>query len=285
MMRWFGIGVVMLWLAAMSVLFYLDVWPHWIAGDPPVQMPDAKAGESLQHFQNAILGPRGRIGTSWVHFYTRRKSTLVHTQTVLYGLPLLPPILVDSELTYPEDGKLDTIKIIITGAPIRLEFNGENYGMDFSCELITGPGPDDRYGFKLDADAAATMSDALRPFTLLRGLHVGKTWRMRLINPLPALRGGRAKFESHLVRVTALEPIDHQGEKIECFRIESPHLKAWADVSGRVLVQQVDLPVFGRMILRQEPYDDEARLEAIEQHRGFGRTSRRTATTTRMSTE
>jgi len=82
-----------------------------------------------------------------------------------------------------------------------------------------------------------------------------------------------------------LDPIDHQGQKIECFRIESPHLKAWADVSGRVLVQQVDLPVFGRMILRQEPYDDEARLEAIEQHRGFGRTNHRTATTTRTSTE
>ncbi len=263
MARWFGVGVVVLWLFAMSGLFYRDIWPHWIAGEPPDQMPEIGAAESLSRFQSGIFTRRGRVGTSWIHFYHRSDSCLVHTETLLEGLPLLEPFLVDSELTYTEDGKLDTVKIKMIGTPVRLEFNGENYGMDFSCELITGPGPDDRHGFKLDAAAAATMSDALRPFTLLKGLYVGKTWRVRLINPLPALRGGRAEFEAHLVRVTARETIEHHGQQIECFRVEARNVRAWADDGGHVLVQEVDLPIFGTLTIRQEPYDAIARADAL----------------------
>ncbi len=268
MARWFGVVVVAFWLAAMSALFYRDIWPHWAAGDPPQQMPDPNAEGENRQFQSGIHSKRGRVGTSWVRFYDREDTMLIHSQTVLDGLPLLPPLLVDSELTYARDGKLDTLKIQITGAPLRLEFNGENYGMDFSCELITGPGPNDRLGFKLDATAAATMSEALRPFTLLKGLFVGKTWRIRLINPLPVLRGEDAEFEAYLVRVTAREAIEHRGQTAECFRIESRGLRAWANDEGRVLLQEVRLPLFGVLSIRQEPYDDRARLAAVTRVRG-----------------
>ncbi|MBN1341440.1 MAG: hypothetical protein JXQ73_02105 [Phycisphaerae bacterium] len=267
MARWFSIVVVVLWLAAMGSLVYRDVWPHWAAGDPPAQMPEPNSAQSERRYQSGVFMPQGRVGTSWVRFYEREDSDLIHTQTDLYGLPLLPPFLVDSELTYTQDNRLDTLKLQIIGAPMRLEFNGENYGMDFSCELITGPGPTDRYGFKLDAATAATMSDSLRPFTLLKDLRVGKTWRLRLINPLPALRGGRAQFDSYLVRVTGRETIEHAGHSVDCFRIESSNLRAWADQTGRVIVQEVDLPIFGTLTIRQEPYDESLRMSSVSRRR------------------
>jgi len=263
MARWFGIGVVVFWLAAMTGLIYRDVWPHWAAGSPPAQMPDTLDKESPRRFQSGIFNSRGRVGGSWVLFDSAGGNILVHTQTVLDGLPLLPPILVDSKLTYTADERLDSIDLRIIGTPVRLEFRGEDYGMDFSCELITGPGPKDRYGFKLDSAAAATMNEALRPFTLLKDLHVGKTWRMRLLNPLPAIRGGRAELDAYLVRVTAKETIQHLGQAVACFRVESRDVRAWVAEDGRVLVQQVDLPIFGTLTIREEPYDEAARLAAL----------------------
>ena len=59
-------------------------------------------------------------------------------------------MMVDSKLSYTDAGRLDSIELRILGAPIRLEFRGEDYGMDFSCELIAGPRPEDKIGFKLD---------------------------------------------------------------------------------------------------------------------------------------
>lgn len=259
MTRWFSLGVVLLWLGTTAGLIYRDVWPHWVAGAPPVQMPPPGGDKVLRRFQSGIFSSRGRVGTSWVVFDSSGSNTLVHTLTALDGLPLLPPITVDSKLTYAETGKLDSIDMRILGAPIRLEFRGEDYGMDFSCELITGPGPQDRFGFKLDAAAAATVNEALRPFTLLKDLHVGKTWRMRLINPLPVIRGGDAELEAFLVRVTAKETIVHNGERVECFRIESRNVRAWAGPDGLVLVQEVDLPIFGTLTIRQESYDERMR--------------------------
>lgn len=263
MTRLFGMAVLVLWLIAMGSIFYCEIWPHWIAGDPPPQMPEPNSAEAARRFQNGIFGSRGRLGTSWIHFYSRGGSNLVHTQTSLEGLPHLPDVFVDSELTYEEDGKLDSIKLQIIGPDVRLEFTGENYGMDFSCSLRTGPGPNDRYGFKLDAAAAATMSDTLRPFTLLKDLYVGKTWRIRLINPLPALSGGRASFQSYLARVTDRQTIQHQGRSVPCYKIECRNLRAWANDDGQVLVQEVDLPIFGTLTIRQEPYDGDSRLTEI----------------------
>lgn len=283
MARWFGMGVVLFWSVMMTFLFVHDIWPHWVAGEPPVQLPPEQASKKECRYQSGIFSSMGRIGTSWVRFYDREGNPLVHTQTLLDGLPFkLPPLLVDSELTYTEDNTLDAIRIQVYGAPIRLELTGENYGMDFSCELITGPGPEDRLGFKLDADAAAMMSDAFRPFTLLKGLYVGKTWRIRLINPLPVLQGGKAEFESCLVRVTCRETIEHQGRPIECYRVESRNLRAWADDQGQVLVQEVDLPIFGTLTIRQEQYDDVKRLSTVSAHR-FSSTTQQSATKRRAA--
>jgi hypothetical protein len=265
MVRWLGAGIAVFWLVAMTGLIYRDVWPHWMAGKPPIQVPDIREKESSRRFQSGIFGSRGRVGTSWTLFDTAAENTMVHTQTALDGLPLLPPIVVDTRLTYTAGEHLDSIEVRILGIPMRLEFRGEDYGMDFSCELITGEGPKNRYGFKLDRAAAATMNEALRPFTLLRDLYVGKTWRMRLLNPLPAIRGGQAELEAYLVRVTSKETIDHQGQQVECFRVESRNVRAWVGPDGRVLVQEVDLPVFGTLTILEEPYDDQLRLKSLKE--------------------
>jgi hypothetical protein len=262
MARWFSVAAVVIWVTAMAALVYRDVLPHWIAGAPPAQMPNTTAEGPYLRYQSGIFTSSGRVGTSWVIFDTAGGNTLVHTLTALDGLPLMPPLLVDSKLTYTGTERLDSIDLKIHGAPIRLEFRGEDYGMDFSCELITGNGPQDKFGFKLDTAAAATMNEALRPFTLLKDLHVGKTWRMRLINPLPAIRGGKAELEAYLVRVTGKETIEHNGSRVECFRVESHNVRAWAAPDGQVLVQEVDLPIFGTISIRQETYDEPARQAA-----------------------
>jgi hypothetical protein len=49
--------------------------------------------------------------------------------------------------------------------------------------------------------------------------------------------------------------------------IETNNAKAWADVNGRVLVQEVDVPIFGQLTIRDEPYDRLSRQEARQRMR------------------
>ena len=61
------------------------------------------------------------------------------------------------------------------------------------------------------------------------------------------------------MRVTAREAIEHHGEDVECFRIETEQTVAWADDDGHIIRQEVTIPLLGRWTMIDEPYDDRAR--------------------------
>ncbi len=62
---------------------------------------------------------------------------------------------------------------------------------------------------------------------------------------------------SVLVRVTGTESIEHNGRVVEAFRVEADRAVAWVTSDGRVLRQEVDLPLLGRLTLIDEPFDQQ----------------------------
>jgi hypothetical protein len=65
--------------------------------------------------------------------------------------------------------------------------------------------------------------------------------------------------EPEVARVTRTEVIQHCGQGVEAFVVEAPRLRAWVRADGTVLRQEIELlPLLGRLVLRDEPFDEAA---------------------------
>ena len=270
--RWIGIACVAFMLSANATLFVRDVLPAWLAGDPPMLDDLAPSPLPKRQAQIGIFDERGEnVGRSWTiterlpQFLTVTSSTMLNPILLPNGM-VTPQVRIDTSLKYREDDHLlEDLRMSIRGLPVGVVMRGELVPPDeFVCEWRLGAGPPGR--FTLDADATRAMGDVVRPFTRLPGLYVGRTWRLQLLDPLSRIIPG---FGSHdlmadaeLVRVTRTETITHRGEELETFVVEARRTRAWVTPQGDVLRQEVDLPLLGRLTLRDELFDENAYDEA-----------------------
>lgn len=257
--RLVGIILAGSWLCLMTLLVQRDVIPFWTAQDPP--RPHSWSGE----YQTAIGNDADyRVGTSWVVATSTPSGMRIHSATVLdlgglsSFLPKHTQLLVRSELSYQPDDTLDAFLFSIDGAGVPITVRAERFGRDYACEVKLGA---TRRLIPLDGRLSECLGESFRPFTHLEDLYVGQTWRIRLLDLLSVAKGDGAEFNTRLVTVTGTETIEHRGQQVGCFRIESEGTVAWADDSGRVLRQEVSIPLLGRLVLTEEPVDHEARTK------------------------
>lgn len=255
MSRILGFVIVIAWGVAFTAVVMRDVAPYLRRQEPPQgHMPSGD-------YQVGIHDARGRrIGTSWTSLSNQPDMLTVQSSTHLSDLaPLraLVPVgdlLIDSSfsLSLPER-RLTTFDLSLRhdGEEIA-KFHGIQVGEDYACTARVGAL---ERTFALDARATSLVSEAVRPFDYLPNLHVGQTWRVRMLDFVALLRDQTASIAPQLVQVTQRETIEHGGEWIECFRIETNGATAWADTSGRVLLQHVEIPLLGRLEIRDEPFD------------------------------
>jgi hypothetical protein len=269
--RWIGIFSAIGLLVVHALLIYRDVLPGWTAGDPPDADSALTAGER-RVTQMSIFDARGRrIGQSWTVAQMAGVTLSVRSWTVLAPIELpnglsTPPARIETELGYDQQMRLDHLAMRLLGLNTSVALKGEFVPPDmFPCTWQAG---DMRGQFLLNADATRALGDAIRPFDRLPGLYVGRTWRVKLFNPLaealPGFAGAGMSGSAVLVTVAGRETIDHHGEPVSCFRVEADRATAWVDASGRVLRQVVELPLLGRLTLIDEPYNEDARREAVE---------------------
>ena len=260
MNRTLGFTITVAWLLCMTALIQRDVLPLWQAQEPPTQpIPPGTA-------QVGIHNEAGqRLGTTWVTTTPVSTFTTVHALTrldvgaVTKMLPIDGEIFINTDLTYDGSHVLKEFLIRLDTALLSARITGIHYGDEYACTAKIG-----RLTKTLSFDGRLSqyLSDAMRPFTYLEGLHVGQTWRLRLIDPLALLKGESLDFTTQLVEVTRRETIEHGGGHVDCYRIETDGAVAWADESGRVLRQEIQVPMLGKWVLLEEPFDRQARQEA-----------------------
>lgn len=249
----------------MAALVQRDVLPYWLAGQAPKQIfPDG-------HYQIAIMNDAGkRIGSTWVTTTAVSSISRVHSTTVIdmrqaTGLiPWAGRVLLESSLTFDDSGGLSEFMFVLQGAGIPVHISGARYGRDFACTAKIGS---HTTTIPFDAQFSEYLGEAMRPFTHLRDLHVGQTWRIRTVDPFALVKGQSLEFQTELAKVVRREKISHEGTKRDCFRIESHGVTAWAEDSGLILRQEVELPLLGRWIMLDEPYDQQMRKDAVSQFR------------------
>jgi len=271
--RWIGIVTLGLMLSVNAALMMRDVLPDWLAGEPPKSRAlHLRPGDQIA-VQLGIFARDGRcIGHSWSTSSRSGDLVAVRHVTVLKSLKLprgltIPALRIDTDLNYHGQTRLEELRVRVSGFGFPISLEGEFYPPgDFACQWQV----DDRRGqLQLPAEATRALGDVIRPFESLTGLRVGQSWRVKVLNPLAGVVpdwGTRNMMTStKLVRVTGVEQIEHRGAAVQAFVLEAEKLRAWVTPEGRVIRQELDLPLFGTLTLVDEPYDAEMRRQAVQQ--------------------
>lgn len=272
--RWIGIVCAFGMLSVNAALIFRDFVPDWIAGPPPDSLGTRLNPGGRDPVQIGIYDAKGAlIGQSWTVCSASTELFRINTWTMVRSVPLptgvrTPAIRVDTDAVFKPSGAIDTLEIRVHGFGVPVHFKGELIPPDsFPCEWEVG---DQRGRLILDADTTRALGDVFRPFDQLPGMYVGRAWRLKLFNPLarllPGWKGSDAAVESVLVRCTALDTIRHGNREVEAYRVEAPKTRAWVAYDGRVLKQEVDLPLFGRLTLLDEIYDEALRKRRIQEY-------------------
>lgn len=262
MRRLFDLTIVTIWLLSMAGLVWHDVWPTLTAGSPPVQVPLGGRDKPVQ-MQFAINTERwGSIGQSWAEFWRAETGAIARSTTLLRAGPLRKAIRVDTHMAFDSRDRLEEIKVWVYGLPMPVTLEAASYGDDLPCVIMIGQ---QQHEFTLRRSAASAFAEVFRPFVYLKDLHVGQTWRIASINPLGSLWGQDPTPQPVVARVARREPIRHLGRTVECFRVETQGAVAWVDDQGRVLLQEVDLPVLGKVTIRLLDGFDQSALQQAEQ--------------------
>lgn len=258
LLRLGGFGVIVFWAASMAWLVWHDVWPGLTAGDPPRMVRVEVAADGPVSYQAGIFNKYGhRIGTAWSTYHpigdTARREDTIYVESFVGILPTLLEITSG----FTREGNLDEFRLEVLGQGIPIEVQGERFGSMYGFNIRIDTVHE---RIRLDAEAAGLIGDVFRPFASLPGLEVGQSWRMQVLNPISIITGFGDRFVPMLVRVTRREVVaTAEVGSLDCLVVEAPNATAWVDDNGRVIVQQVELPVGGTLTIRDEPYDAAAR--------------------------
>lgn len=265
--------IVPIWLIAMSWLVAHDVWPQWVAQDaPPFRFSDTLR-ESDRRTQQSIHDDVGRIGYIWTEYLLDPQSARRSDTIYLERLPVqVTPLRMVIDSVFTAEGILDEFTLNLENADHMLELHGERFHSDFSFRLTMGTV--ERL-YKMPLSDGGLIAGMVNPFTHLSGLYVGQRWRMQVFNPLAVITGLGDRFTSVLVEVTGREILTVNGQLQEHFVVETSSAKAWVAADGSVPIQEVKLPLIGKLRITRDAEVDadkrhtasRARLYRLEKHR------------------
>jgi hypothetical protein len=270
--RWIGILSILLALIANGALFWRHVVPHLMAGEPPTVPADGlKEGEVRQIQVGVYNADHILIGRSWTVadrsslIVTVRSLTVLEPTRLPNGMETIP-LAINSVIDFHAEGHPEEMKIEILGLGFNALLRGEYFSGNFPCRWEFGG---QSGSFLVDSELLHTMRDTVRPFDRLPGLYVGQSWEVGLFDPFSKifkLRQSGLGIEKMLVEVVGREEIvhPHSGELVKAFRVEAPQVTAWVEPDGRVLRQEVRLPILGKLSVVDEPFDERAYIQALQ---------------------
>lgn len=266
--RWIGIIAAAAMVLANAAIFSRDILPRWLAEDaPPSDVGTLAPGEERFTHVGIYHEREGCIGRSWTRAERQAIGGMVSvtTTTVLERIHLpvgitTPPVRIETRLLYrPDQSWIDDLDFRMYGMGIPISLVGAAYPTgEFACTWQVGP---QRGDFLLEAGAPAMLGDVIRPFDRLPNLYVGRTWQVKLVDPLsqilPNMKETGLGMEPTVIQVVREETIEHGGKEVKTYVVEGAGARAYVADDGAVLRQEVTLPLLGRLVLLDEPYDED----------------------------
>lgn len=263
--RWIGVLATLAMLGVNAALIRRDYAPYWFASAPPQPATlQIEPGAPL-FTQAGLFDALGqRIGYVWNSYDAEPQVGAVTAlgTVVLQKLPLLSTygvtsLRIHTKLRFlTQEHRLDDLQMSVHGLPFQVTLRGEFFEpADFAVAWTVG---EQRGTIAVPGHAVRSFGQSLKPFDSLPDLYVGQSWRMQVFNPL----GGLASLadaddlatQSLLVRVTGQENLNFADGGARVFRVEAERLRAWVAWDGRILRQEIDLPLLGTLTILDEPY-------------------------------
>jgi len=251
-----GPGITLFWLASMGWLVWHDVWPVWTAHDPPRSITADWITEERRDQQARIEDKYGQaIGTIWSRYRRSGEACSRDDLIVIDRFPAISPVRIEVDSQFDTQGRLDELSASVYVQDFSFQVRAERFGSQLAFEFISGA---THQTLKLaDADAGM-IGELFSPFPAMPDLQVGQTWRMQVVNPLAAVLGKGSRFIPLIVRVTGRDMVQTPDGPVECLVVEAPNARALVGPDGTVHVQEMELPVGGRIVIRNEPFDEAA---------------------------
>lgn len=255
-------AIVTVWLVSMSWLVAADAVPRWFAEEPPPSASRSWLQLQGTAFQYGVYDDNGpHRGTYWTVYELTDETITRLDYLELHGLQFIGNLMLKSKSVFLEEDQLDSVELLIKGLRADIELRGERQGPLFAFALKIGSHP--ARELRLDREAARTICDVTKPFSALQNLQVGQSWKIHVLDPFSLIHDARnRKLKDVLVSVTGRETVRIQGVSRDCFVVESDNVKAWVDESGRVLLQEVDIPAIGKIEISEQTFNRE-KLDAF----------------------
>lgn len=255
----------------MTWLVAHDVWPALTAVDPPTMTSVEWLERDGLKTQYTIMDDAHlRLGTIWTTYLVDEAAVRREDIIAIDDFPLnISPLRMMIDSTFTAEGDLDEFSLELNSPAGEVILHGERFHADFSFSLRSGRV--ERL-FKVPLTDGKLISGSFHSFGQLGELRVGQRWRMQVFNPVAALTGLGERFTSVVVEVTGEERIELPEGKVNCLTVEAPGARAWVDAQGNVRLQEVNVPLVGKLRIRREStFDEDARWEIARTRRGAQR--------------
>ena len=274
------VAVVVAWLAANSLLFYREVWPHWRPGGPPPYAIDLteelgrstvdwniyQSGKRTGHAVSQVERQRDRTYHLRTHLHfdnfrifdleLRRLSTVYHVteEGELLDLSVVFQVRLKNKQIDLPDAELRLEGMVEDGeiAP-KILFNGE--------KLPLGEA-------RVPLGESGSILNPMQLLNRVPGLSEGRHWRMTLFDPMKALKAfplfapvlGTAEGMSvpHLDAEVTTDTLLWNDEDVPCFKIEyrkpkelDPVAATWVRRRDGLVLQQQSSGGLMEMTLRR----------------------------------
>jgi len=275
--------IIAFWLAANGWLFYREAWPYLRAGEPPPYSIDLteELGSANVHWE--ILKKDKVIGHAVSRVERQRDQTFKLHMTYRFEklrVVILDIRKLDGVYHVTEDGDLLGVS---ASAAVTMKDKRGSLDLDLEMKGRVEDGllvPEVFFNneklalgdLKVKVAGQGGAINPLHPLNRLKGLHVGRRWRITLFDPLSALTQALGpqfqelaqSLEGISVRelhaVVKADTLFWDNADVECFKIEyrvpgeaEPVASTWVRQRDGLVLQQHSSHGLSELTLRRSP--------------------------------
>lgn len=246
-------GIILFWLATMGWMFYREIWPRFIAGEPPpfhIEVADEVGGRVILW---EVFEGEERIGSATTKINRGLDGAFELRNDVNFlkmNLGLLQLKKISDKTRIGLDGELLSLSALMRlqwgGVPVDIEFSGVVQDRLLIPKLaIPGVTIPEGMVTPVELPKQGGVLNILNPQNKITGLFVGRRWKVPVFDPFAASLSAVSKsykMQNRFAEVFADE-LTLLGKPVPCWRIdvkepnEPPLAKIWVRKSDDLVVQ------------------------------------------------
>ena len=263
--RFFTGFILLFWAVSSGWFFYAEFWPQLRGGDPPpftIDLAD-EARKLSPSIEWEIIRGGEKIGRVTTNIHYREDDDSFELSGTVHDLnlgkaSLVRVVLMTNHYRVTREGQLLAVgaeaNLRLFGGEVKATLEGQRVGNSFHVTLrLDSPlGKRELVLEPVPMSARGSALNPLHPVDRIRGLSLGMTWRIALVDPvrdalanlIPGMQAGPSYLQARVL--PQFGTLEWAGQEETCYVIqysgESVEARTWVRVTdGAVLRQEARL--------------------------------------------